>query len=573
MKKYLLILILVFISPAVFAQWSGEVNLSQFTVQSQSQLNACVDVNGIHLVYWRNGGIKYARANYNGSTVYYYDRVIENEGSNCNFVNIVSVNNSTLYAIYKKNNTINVKWSVNLGSSWSQYSYRLMTNTGCDKVIAYGDGGDIHIGWTEYKGNPEYHYDSYYIKFTPGTPPVWSYYKEVTDQELYGGKDPDLAISSNKIHYFYKDGSTDSHSRDKVKTNPNWDNSQYIPFNGTSIEYHKPIIANNEVNAAFRVYYSTFEVSGTYISNSDRPFDQGFWNENVYLRESEIGYETEVESTVDNKIHFIYFDKNDNKWQHRYISNSTLSGQIGEIPLVAYPSSTLLANSNDLYLSALGSINVPAWIKLQRYDASPAPPVNLTISKSVNNHPLLNWSPNMEPDRNYYKIYRWDSYGGGWQYLNQTSSTSYEDQTLDYCTATPPAQCPDERQFSFRITAIDLNSHESDPSNVVSTKLVGGPPSKITGEESTVYEYSLGQNYPNPFNPMTNIDYTIKSSGLVMLKVYDILGTEVISLVNESKEPGNYSVEFDGSDLPSGMYVYQLITDNFMDSKKLILMK
>ena len=234
-----------------------------------------------------------------------------------------------------------------------------MTNSGCDKVVAYSDEDHIHIGWTEYKGYPEYHYDSYYIRFTTAPSPSWSYYKEVTDQEWDGGKDPDLTVSANKVHYLYKDGSNDTHSRDKVKTSPNWDDPQYIPFTGTSIEYHKPVVANNEINAAFRVYYSSFYYSGAFISNSDRPFDQGFWNENVYLRESEIGYETEVESTVDNKIHFIYYDKNDNKWEHRYLSNSTLSGQKGEIPLVAYPSSTLIANSNDLYLLALGSTSTP----------------------------------------------------------------------------------------------------------------------------------------------------------------------------------------------------------------------
>lgn len=140
MKTYLLILFLIFITSTAFTQWTGETNLTQFTVQSQSQLNACVDANGLHLVYWRNGGIKYARASYNGSTVNYYDRVIENEGSNSDFVNVVSVNNSTLYAIYKKNNTINIKRSTNTGSSWSQYNYWNMTNTGCDKMVAYSDG-------------------------------------------------------------------------------------------------------------------------------------------------------------------------------------------------------------------------------------------------------------------------------------------------------------------------------------------------------------------------------------------------------------------------------------------------
>ncbi len=86
-------------------------------------------------------------------------------------------------------------------------------------------------------------------------------------------------------------------------------------------------------------------------------------------------------------------------------------------------------------------------------------------------------------------------------------------------------------------------------------------------------EYLLYQNYPNPFNPTTAIDYSIKSSGLVSLKVYDMLGTEVTSLVNENKEAGSYSVEFNAEDLPSGIYFYTLTSGNFIATKKLILLK
>jgi hypothetical protein len=86
-------------------------------------------------------------------------------------------------------------------------------------------------------------------------------------------------------------------------------------------------------------------------------------------------------------------------------------------------------------------------------------------------------------------------------------------------------------------------------------------------------EYSLWQNYPNPFNPNTAIDYSIKSKGLVTLKVYDMLGTEVAELVNENKEAGNYSVDFNASGLPSGIYFYTLTSGNFTASKKLILLK
>ena len=85
--------------------------------------------------------------------------------------------------------------------------------------------------------------------------------------------------------------------------------------------------------------------------------------------------------------------------------------------------------------------------------------------------------------------------------------------------------------------------------------------------------YLLQQNYPNPFNPTTTIKFTISDLRFTILKVYDVLGNEVATLVNEVKQAGNYEVEFDGSGLPSGIYIYRLITANFSDSKKLILLK
>lgn len=78
---------------------------------------------------------------------------------------------------------------------------------------------------------------------------------------------------------------------------------------------------------------------------------------------------------------------------------------------------------------------------------------------------------------------------------------------------------------------------------------------------------------PNSFNPNTTIDYSIKSTGLVTLKVYDMLGTEVASLVNEREEPGSYSVTFDAGNLPSGIYFYTLTSETFRETKKLNLLK
>jgi photosystem II stability/assembly factor-like uncharacterized protein len=91
-----------------------------------------------------------------------------------------------------------------------------------------------------------------------------------------------------------------------------------------------------------------------------------------------------------------------------------------------------------------------------------------------------------------------------------------------------------------------------------------------TGIPST---YMLKQNYPNPFNPTTKIKYQIPKLSFVTIKVYDVLGSEVVSLVNEEKPIGSYEVKFDGMGLPSGIYFYRLQAGSFADTKKMVLMK
>ncbi len=86
-------------------------------------------------------------------------------------------------------------------------------------------------------------------------------------------------------------------------------------------------------------------------------------------------------------------------------------------------------------------------------------------------------------------------------------------------------------------------------------------------------KFSLEQNYPNPFNPTTTIEYSVGSQKMAILKVYDVLGREVATLVNEVKQPGDYEIEFDGSKLASGIYFYKLTAGNFIDVKKMIIQK
>jgi hypothetical protein len=123
--------------------------------------------------------------------------------------------------------------------------------------------------------------------------------------------------------------------------------------------------------------------------------------------------------------------------------------------------------------------------------------------------------------------------------------------------------------YNYRLKQIDFNGNFSyyQLSNEV---IVGNPDS-----------YLLSQNYPNPFNPVTSIRYDIPKSSNVSLKVYDINGKEVTTLVDQIKEAGYYKVEFNGSNLSSGVYYYRLEVSPsnspgagfFVDTKKMLLLK
>lgn len=97
--------------------------------------------------------------------------------------------------------------------------------------------------------------------------------------------------------------------------------------------------------------------------------------------------------------------------------------------------------------------------------------------------------------------------------------------------------------------------------------------SSVEGNNFVVNNFKLDQNYPNPFNPSTMISYSIPQSSFVTLKVYDIIGNEVVTLVNETKSAGKYDVSFEASNLSNGVYLYSIKTNNFTSTKKMILMK
>jgi len=141
---------------------------------------------------------------------------------------------------------------------------------------------------------------------------------------------------------------------------------------------------------------------------------------------------------------------------------------------------------------------------------------------------------------------------------------------------------PNTETYSWTVTAQDssneclikisnvANGEVFDISdNVFSIDIV----SDVDVENQNPLEFNLAQNYPNPFNPSTTIKYAVPKTSLVSIKVYDLIGQEVASLVNEMKDAGTYEVKFDGRNLASGVYIYRMTAENFSSVKKLNILK
>ena len=188
------------------------------------------------------------------------------------------------------------------------------------------------------------------------------------------------------------------------------------------------------------------------------------------------------------------------------------------------------------------------------------------------NHVQLNWS---EPDPAYdivtnYQVWRMmfsGRYAGQFKLRTTVSSsvTSYTDLSLDI------TQNQNGELLQYKVVAL-FQSKPDEPSNIQKIRFYFNE-GKNVFEVNQTMDFELSQNIPNPFNPSTSISYSIPENAFVALKIYDVLGNEVEVLINEQKEPGNYQIDFNASELSSGIYYYTLTEGNFTSTKKMILVK
>ena len=127
--------------------------------------------------------------------------------------------------------------------------------------------------------------------------------------------------------------------------------------------------------------------------------------------------------------------------------------------------------------------------------------------------------------------------------------------------------------LALQLAAIDFFGLYPNNEMYIDNFWFGDNPVSVESETVKPQTFNLTQNYPNPFNPVTSIQYVVGSLQFVTLNVYDILGNEVATLVNEEKPAGTYEVDFDGSNLSSGIYFYQMNAGSIVETKNMVLLR
>ena len=185
-----------------------------------------------------------------------------------------------------------------------------------------------------------------------------------------------------------------------------------------------------------------------------------------------------------------------------------------------------------------------------------------------------NYIPDIVGRRNSQAFYFAFNSGDSLHYVNVNPLGTFTHyQRMNFPASVSSSQGP---KPGFRFVSGDscyVIFSEFGPVNIWSAAGCTGPTIGIGNQNQVVKSYELKQNYPNPFNPSTSIQYSILKKGLVKIVVYDIIGKEVTTLVNETKSAGNYIVDFNASSLPSGIYFYKITSGDFSSVKKMTLIK
>jgi hypothetical protein len=561
--KNIILSFLLFCSTVNSQNWNNIVTTS-INEPNLQKMDLFTNKSGNNIIVQNSNSsnsIKYYLLNSAGSIV--RSSTIETAG-NAEFSNI-SGNNNIVYVFYKLGNNLKAKYSTNAGQSWTPIVDKAIGANTCNALdIAYGNDG-VHLVYATQDSYPDY--ETHYYRINSNGD--WVDYKNVTDHSSlqYGGF-PTVSVSQNRVHVSVNTGQgsdptgNNGISMERDKYYSNWQTPQSV-FNPGSMSEK----IGNSNTKLFNFYYEYISDMGYHsdLYVKERTLSGTTWSSGTLIQSwANVESLVSITNTSDNKSHIVY--EGTLSVSYRNYNGSSWSSE-STIATDGYSNPTISSVSNDLFVVYKSYSS--GYVKYLQYDTNPLSPQNLIVSANGYFHPVLTWNANTEPDLSGYQVWRKQNAGGSWTLIGSPTTNSFTDNQM--LTNLPYSD------IYYKIRAKDIQNHYSDYSLEVNIKGTLNKSNDDVAEANEnaplPTEYKLAQNYPNPFNPSTKIVYDMPKNNQVSLKVYNSLGKEVSELVNGFQQAGSYSVTFDASNLPSGVYFYKLQVGDFIQSKKMLIIK
>ncbi|MGB5530577.1 MAG: T9SS type A sorting domain-containing protein [Ignavibacteriaceae bacterium] len=425
--------------------------------------------------------------------------------------------------------------SNDLGQSWSEKQILISSNNVCGLPTIKSDYNYVYVLCHQYSGD-------YEILFLSSTDfgQTWGPLQGISGMDS-GSLAPQLAVSGSNLFVVWEQ---------KTSLFNNISEINFVKSSDRGLSWSDTTNLSNS---------QSLHSTGTQIANS------GF---NLYCSWLESTSSTESD---------IYFSKSTdggNIWSDPVNLTNDASFQ-NEVYMI-------LNGNSELYIAYVDGTSLSDIYLIKSTDSGQtwSVPVNMTNNPGKSSNPCISifdnylyfiWSDNSHTSPLFDSsdvFFKWSSDNGStWQdslNLSDNSSNSLRPRICYDLNGPLPAPWLDITVFWYDFA--EGNSEifaKNGNHNIVTTEQFCEVP----------FSFSLEQNYPNPFNPSTKIKFTISDFGFVILKVFDVLGNEVATLVNEEKSAGEYEVEFNRKNLPSGIYFYRIQSGSFVDTKKMILLK
>ena len=455
-----------------------------------------------------------------------------------------------------------------------------LTNDSADSYTSFNnarciaaDGNAVHVVWTDFRdGN----YEIYYKRST-NTGISWGADTRLTNNTAYS-EDPSLSVSGSVVHVVWedtRDGNSEIYYKRSTDGGSNWGPDARLTNDPLESKLPCVSVSGSIVHVVWNDYRDV-----NYEIYYKRSTDGGAsWGADTRLTNNTAYSEYPSISVAGSDVHVVWNDFRDGSDQ-TYYERSTDGG-------ASWGPDTRLTNdsvgSQYPSVSVSGSVVHVVWADWRDgnleiyYKRSTDGGASWGADTRLTNNPFGSIFPSVSASGSFVHVVWKDNRDGNDQVYYMCSTDGGASWGTDtrltnnaYFSEFPSVSA------SGSLVHVVWNDSRDGNTEIYYKRDSTGNATGITNSDVEIpKEFSLSQNYPNPFNPSTNIQFTIPvgTYGCTSLRVYDVLGKEVATLVNEAMHPGRYGRTFDGTGLASGVYFYRLNSGGFTSVKRLMLLK